>query len=268
MLHCCAALSCLLFIELLIEYSIVNHILSVDLPMKGIIEDGMSLHDTLYEEYTKHFASVFHNSLNGDNPLGSFKEWNLIRITRRIPLLQTTLSLFDLPGNIAQQHVDICTELDSEDIPMIYGGLIPIDRLTIMLYLASVGLYFVVLSIPLAGSIFGTWLALSLNLLNGQYNGGFSSLRIQHWKNFLRLHIKDNGDLEVFSIGLDRVPKIWKLDERWSGSNNELRTRKKARKQYDDVPTWQWDRPSKWVPDRKTLKHTPRIVDYTCIPKR
>ena len=285
MLHCFAALSCLLFIELLIEYAIANHIISVDLPLNGANDDGMNLQDTLYEEYTTHFAHLFRHNFDENINLPNYSKNKVfiellfktdfaqilfasLKKARDIPLLKTTLSLFDLPGQIAQQHVDICNDLYTEGIPMVYGGLVPIERILLTLYLASVGLYFVILAIPFAGSIFGTWLALSLNLFGGQYNGGFSSLRIQHWKNFLRLHIKENGDLEVFSIGLDRVPKKWKKDERWSGNDYEMKARKKSRQNDDDVPSWKWKRPSKWVPDRKALKQTPRIVDYTCIPKR
>lgn len=147
------------------------------------------------------------------------------------------------------------------------------------LYLVSVSLYFVVLAIPLAGSIFGTWLALTLNVFNAQYNGGFSSLRIQHWKNFVKLRIKENGDLEIYGIGLDRVPKHWILDERWDGSD-QAKTRRDRRKRHargniqaayhvnKDSPSWTWKRPSKWVPQRKTYKHTPQVIDYTCISKR
>ena len=61
-----------------------------------------------------------------------------------------------------------------------------LDRVTILKYLGAISLYFVIFAVPVAGNVFGTWLALTLNWLNCQYDEGFSSLRMEHWKNFLR----------------------------------------------------------------------------------
>ena len=46
-------------------------------------------------------------------------------------------------------------------------------------YLSAISFYFVVFAVPIAGNIFGIWLALTLNILNSQYNEGFSSLRLR-----------------------------------------------------------------------------------------
>ena len=35
----------------------------------------------------------------------------------------------------------------------------------------------------------------------------FSALRIQDYKHFLRFRIKPDGTLEIFPIGIDRVPR-------------------------------------------------------------
>mmetsp|Transcript_27634 Transcript_27634/g.42846 ORF Transcript_27634/g.42846 Transcript_27634/m.42846 type:complete len:1310 (+) Transcript_27634:227-4156(+) len=303
LIHIFAALSCLLFIECIIEYGIKNSIVKVSIPDDDYIVQGGNATDlasSLYEEYTEHFSHIFRNvtifglleNPDDNNSLSApelLHELNLtqqvhfaivyaLKTLSRIPLLSTTLSLFDLPGLIAQKHTDICSALHEEGIPMIFGGQIPVNRITLTLYLVSVSLYFIVLAIPLAGSIFGTWLALTLNVFNAQYNGGFSSLRIQHWKNFVKLQIKDNGDLEIYGIGLDRVPKHWILDERWDGSDQAKKRRERRKRcsrggmlsahDDDDSPSWTWRRPSKWVPQRKTNKHIPQVIDYTCISKR
>ena len=282
--HCVAALFCLLFVEFAIEYGIANHILTVNVPVEGETE-AMKLHETLYQEYSTHFAHIFQNvtafgyyyfeneygSGNLNQTYGMHLLTNLSKFLQ-IPLLQTTLSLFDLPGQIAQQHISICSDLSVEGISMIYGGEIPIDRIALIRYLLPVGLYYIVFAIPLAGSIFGTWLALCLNVCGCQWNGGFSSLRIQHWKNFLRMNIKDNGDLQIFAIGVDRVPKMWVRDNQWSGSETQVAQRLKkvntGNNDGEDSPSWSWERPSKWVPERKNAKHVPKIIDEILISKQ
>ncbi len=62
-----------------------------------------------------------------------------------------------------------------------------------------------------AGScIMGLYLYLSLNWFGRHSNEAFSSLRIQDWKNFLRMKIDANGDLTIYPIGIRRVPRRWK----------------------------------------------------------
>jgi hypothetical protein len=57
--------------------------------------------------------------------------------------------------------------------------------------------------------IMGAYLLLSLNVFGRHGNEAFSSLSIQDWKNFLRLHINENGDLTIYPIGIKRVPRKW-----------------------------------------------------------
>lgn len=59
------------------------------------------------------------------------------------------------------------------------------------------------------GTIMGLYLLISLNVFGRHTNGAFSSLRIEDWKHFLRLHIDPSGDLTIFPIGLARVPRGW-----------------------------------------------------------
>lgn len=73
----------------------------------------------------------------------------------------------------------------------------------------------------LVGSlIMGLYLLVSLNIFGRHGNEAFSSLGIQDWKNFLRLHINSNGDLTIYPIGIRRVPRKWK--PRTSGIGPEL----------------------------------------------
>lgn len=61
--------------------------------------------------------------------------------------------------------------------------------------------------------IMGFYLFISLNIFGRHDNEAFSALRIQDYKNFLRLHINKSGKLTIFPIKLERVPRKWKLND-------------------------------------------------------
>ncbi|MFQ5946488.1 MAG: hypothetical protein ACE5NC_09625, partial [Anaerolineae bacterium] len=56
-------------------------------------------------------------------------------------------------------------------------------------------------------TILGLYLFLALNLFGAHPNYAFSSLRIQDYKHFLRLHITREGHLEIFPIGVNKIPR-------------------------------------------------------------
>jgi hypothetical protein len=62
----------------------------------------------------------------------------------------------------------------------------------------------------LGSLIMGAYLLLSLNVFGRHGNEAFSSLGIEDWKNFIRLHINEQGDLTIYPIGIRRVPRKWK----------------------------------------------------------
>jgi hypothetical protein len=62
----------------------------------------------------------------------------------------------------------------------------------------------------LGSFIMGLYLLVSMNVFGRHSNEAFSSLAMQDWKNFLRLHIDTNGDLTIYPIGIRRVPRHWK----------------------------------------------------------
>lgn len=58
--------------------------------------------------------------------------------------------------------------------------------------------------------IMGLYLLVSLKLFGRHWNEAFSALAIPDWKHFLRLHIAENGDLTIYPVGIERVPRCWK----------------------------------------------------------
>jgi len=67
--------------------------------------------------------------------------------------------------------------------------------------------------------IMGAYLLFSMNFFGRHGNEAFSSLGIEDFKNFIRLHINDNGELTIYPIGIRRVPRKWK--ERNGGTGPE-----------------------------------------------
>ena len=58
--------------------------------------------------------------------------------------------------------------------------------------------------------IMGLYLTVSVNRFGAHSNEAFISLAIPDWKNFLRLRIDKDGELTVYPVGLERVPRRWK----------------------------------------------------------
>jgi hypothetical protein len=65
--------------------------------------------------------------------------------------------------------------------------------------------------------VMGVYLLISLNFFGRHGNEAFSSLAIEDWKNFIRLHINEEGDLTIYPIGIRRVPRRWKARDHGTG---------------------------------------------------
>jgi hypothetical protein len=62
--------------------------------------------------------------------------------------------------------------------------------------------------------ILGAYLFVSVALLGRHSNEAFSSLRIQDFKEWLRIRIDAKGALTIWAIAIDRVPRKWKPTQR------------------------------------------------------
>lgn len=58
-------------------------------------------------------------------------------------------------------------------------------------------------------NIFGLYLWVSYRFFGRHSNEAFSALRIEDYKNFLRLHITPEGDLEIFPVAIPKVCRHW-----------------------------------------------------------
>jgi hypothetical protein len=79
------------------------------------------------------------------------------------------------------------------------------------LLLGAVAVFIV--SFVVGSFVIGLYLLLSLNFFGRHGNEAFSSLGIEDFKNFVRLHINGKGDLTIYPIGIRRVPRKWKERE-------------------------------------------------------
>ncbi|CAH9111228.1 unnamed protein product [Cuscuta epithymum] len=152
------------------------------------------------------------------------------------------MSAFDVPEVMAVTRQNICK-----------NGMDSLPRGRAAIYYASVFLYFWVFSTPVVSLIFGSYLYICINWLHIHFDEAFSSLRIANYKSFTRFHINVKGDLEVFTLAVDKVPKKWKLDSNWETEQQQ--------------PSHLRSFPSKWraVSPHHDPVNTVRIVDHFVI---
>ncbi|CAK7347583.1 unnamed protein product [Dovyalis caffra] len=184
--HLAAALILMLLLELGIETCIRHKLLAT------------SGYHTLYEWYRSVESEHF------PDPTGlrsRIEQWTFGLYPACIKYL---MSAFDVPEVMAVSRSNICK-----------NGMESVSRGGAIIYYASVFLYFWVFSTPVVSLVFGSYLYICINWLHMHFDEAFSSLRIANYKAFTRFHINKDGDLEVYTLAVDKVPKEWKLDPHW-----------------------------------------------------
>jgi hypothetical protein len=59
-------------------------------------------------------------------------------------------------------------------------------------------------------AVMGLYLLISLNVFGRHGEQAFAALRIQDFKNFLRLHIASDGSLTIYPVKIEHVPRRWR----------------------------------------------------------
>ena len=62
--------------------------------------------------------------------------------------------------------------------------------------------------------IMGLYLYISLHWLGRHDNEAFSALRIEDYKNFLRMHIAEDESLTIYAYKIEKVPRNWAFDKK------------------------------------------------------
>ncbi|KAF6163941.1 hypothetical protein GIB67_011265 [Kingdonia uniflora] len=226
--HMFAALILMLLLESSIEMCIRHRLLA------------NSGYHTLYQWY----RSVESEHFPDPNGLRArLEEWTFGLYPACIKYL---MSAFDVPEVMAVTRSNICKK-----------GMLSLSRGGAMIYYASVFLYFWVLSTPVVSLVFGSYLYICINWLHIHFDEAFSSLRIANYKSFTRFHITKDGNLEVFTLAVDKVPRDWILDPKWDAEQKQPQQPSHLRKY-----------PSKW--SAATVQQDPvatvKIVDHFVIP--
>ncbi len=94
-----------------------------------------------------------------------------------------------------------------------YWGL---GRFTLVAVLVGAGAW------VLGSTIVGLYLYVSLNVFGRHSEEAFSSLRVEDYKHFLRLHVAKDGSLTIYPIGLDRVPRAWRPRQETDASPSHM----------------------------------------------
>lgn len=188
-LHIWLALVVLVFIELVI-------VLCIDQNLIG--KEGWH---SLYEKFDKHQEQHF------PDPSGLRARVEEYTFGLYPAVIKYFLTLFDVPNGLAMIRQQVCVD-----------SIWSLSRLHIIYYYFGSLLYYWVLAAPICSTVIGVYLFVCVNYLDMHWDNGFSSLRNKNWKHFLRFHIKENGDLEMFAVGLDRVPHEWHRDPLWKPS--------------------------------------------------
>ncbi|XP_031398410.1 uncharacterized protein LOC116208972 isoform X1 [Punica granatum] len=230
-LHVSAHLSAALILMLLLELGVETCIRHKLLATSG--------YHTLYQWYrtveSEHFP----------DPTGlraRIEQWTFGLYPACIKYL---MSAFDVPEVMAVTRSNICK-----------NGMDTLSRGGAAIYYASVFLYFWVFSTPVVSLVFGSYLYICINWLHIHFDEAFSSLRIANYKSFTRFHINREGDMEVYTLAVDKVPKEWKLDPDWDGEPRQPQQMSHLR-----------EYPSKWsaaTPIQDPV-NTVKIVDHFVI---
>ncbi|KAM3337925.1 hypothetical protein P3S68_032250 [Capsicum galapagoense] len=227
--HLAAAVILMLLLELGIETCIRHKLLAT------------SGYHTLYEWYRSVESEHF------PDPTGlraRIEQWTFGLYPACIKYL---MSAFDVPEVMAVTRNTICK-----------NGMDSLSRGGAVIYYASVFLYFWVFSTPVVSLVFGSYLYICINWLHIHFDEAFSSLRIANYKSFTRFHVNNKGDLEVFTLAVDKVPKEWKLDPKWDGEPKQ-----------PQEPSYLQKFPSKWraASLNQDPVNTVRIIDQFVIEK-
>jgi len=76
------------------------------------------------------------------------------------------------------------------------------------------GLITFVVGGPVGAFLLGVYLFVSIRIFGRHSNEAFSSLRIEDFKQWLRLRIDAAGGLTIHAIAIDRVPRRWRAAQR------------------------------------------------------
>ncbi|KAG2663741.1 hypothetical protein I3760_16G047800 [Carya illinoinensis] len=155
--------------------------------------------------------------------------------------------IFDVPKFMAVTRNNICK-----------NGMASLSRLETVSYNVYVFLYFWPLTTFVISYVIGFYLCICVSMFNLHYDEAFSALRISDYKGFTRFHIKADGDLEVFTLAVDKVPQAWTEDPDWQ-QEKKIDPERSSHKRW--FPS-KWRSASSWCKDPL---ESVKIIDHFVI---
>ena len=85
----------------------------------------------------------------------------------------------------------------------------------------ALGFELIPTGLVIGGFIFGLNLLITCRWFDMNHNDAFSAMRLDSYRHFLRMRFGPNGEIAIFPIGLDAVPKRdqWAANSAWSTHN-------------------------------------------------
>ena len=210
--HLCAhyigSLTVIILMEMIIEAAVENELVGTKSP---------------FDTFRTHFHGTHQvlEHIDGHYTFGV--------ITKFLKMLFTVV---DITGFHVSLRNTICTAKAHQMQLLLqqFGGGVPVEtligselksylvpsRFTRVLYQITAFLFYFIFAAPLVSFIVGLYLFLSAKYF-GKFNEAFSSLRLQTYKNFVRFHLKHDGSLHCYVVGVDDVPRRWRQDPKWDG---------------------------------------------------
>ncbi|MEW5320472.1 MAG: hypothetical protein WDW38_011542 [Sanguina aurantia] len=164
---------------------------------------GEEGYHSLYRWYRSYEAEHFPDPMGLRNTL---QAWTLGLYPQG---LKYCMALFDIPEAIAVTRASMCARA---------GGVSHLTRIQAVAYYMGMLAYYWLLATPAMGFVLGIYLYVSVCVLRIHYDEAFSALRVPNFKALTRCHINRDGDLELFTLAIDKVPNTWREDPRWRGA--------------------------------------------------
>eukprot|EP01084_Bolivina_argentea_P265311 449670_1 len=212
--HYIGSLTVIILMEMIIETAIENELIGKKLP---------------YDIFETHFSKTHNFLLDVDNKLF----YNFNSNIGIIPILKILFTVIDITSFHVSLRGIICSN-KYKQIQLIFEQFknfpMPIDiqiqiqdlpsRFTRLAYAFTSFLFYFIFAAPIVSLIVGLYLYISQRC--GKFNEAFSSLRLDRNKNFVRFHLKYDGSLHCYVIGIDKVPHRWRQDPKWDGRGTLL----------------------------------------------
>mmetsp|Transcript_26830 Transcript_26830/g.43187 ORF Transcript_26830/g.43187 Transcript_26830/m.43187 type:complete len:1228 (+) Transcript_26830:546-4229(+) len=262
-------------------FSAIVLFLLLEITVEIVIQDGLA---------GKGYNSMF-ESFQGFERRTMPSSWWTKGVTEVV--LKTILRIFDLPENMATTRYRICSGI--VDAPGLFSheidryhtanstgtcnGRLQLNRFELLGYYIGSFLYMYPLAAEVAGLVLGFYMYICVNVFHLHWNEAFSSIRSPDYKSFVRFHIDKSGDLHAYVIGIDKPPKKWREDSRWSSTWTRL-LRSHFNNPGEDldeldpsIASFGAKFPSRWIrqysrSQRSRERQEPRLVDYFCIPRK